>query len=474
MQFDSDTWESLPIPTRSMLYALKPITSPRPESLTSYVNRLVYEHGMNMAIFLASVWAPAVDKKYLNRITANGGTRYLAHSVAMNGVGQSTREAIQVLSRLTHVVGLEQLTFYPWRHVLSVRNLLRTKRAWCPMCYDAWRATGQITHEPLLWSVQVVTICPRHRIQLRDTCVCCGRQLYHWERYVQPGFCRCGQWLGSTEVSKTNAMSSPNFYENIQPDIATCVDEMIRFAVNNPNVTGAQSTSDILRRLLVLTDGNCAKLAREIGVPKNTLWGWYWGKSRIPLPTLVQISLRLGKSIAEILTDEIPHVRSDLSVKKNIRLIRPFRKRSNTNHTNQNETARALEEALTRIPPPSLAQVARELGVNRRQLRVWHPELSRALSARYEEARRKACDHRLKHLKEVITDCVADLYATGIYPSARAVERTLGKPGLLRETSVRDIWRQAKETCLRNDNAIGPSADQNGDITRVLVSSFTR
>lgn len=106
---------------------------------------------------------------------------------------------------LTQFSGHRFLTMVSWTNVIAQRMMLRNTQSWCPACYIDWRKTGQLIYNPLIWSLKAVTICPRHRQPLRDTCPHenCQRLLPPITKGSRVGYCSyCNRWLGI--VSKCN------------------------------------------------------------------------------------------------------------------------------------------------------------------------------------------------------------------------------------------------------------------------------
>lgn len=97
-----------------------------------------------------------------------------------------------------------------WSKVFPDRHLLRSLRAWCPYCYQEWRTNAQPIYEPLLWQLQVVNICPSHKLHLIEKCPLCHQTNIPLAWKSQPGYCsKCGIWLGYP------LKSQPNYYKNL-------------------------------------------------------------------------------------------------------------------------------------------------------------------------------------------------------------------------------------------------------------------
>ena len=115
----------------------------------------------------------------------------------LDGFTAATVAAIAVLEEYTLRRDLSSLTMMAFRSVLSSMSLVRTNRAWCPVCYDGQRRRENAVVAPLLWSLDIVVVCPLHRIRLEDHCPRCARQTQGLHMRATAGHCPwCLVWLG--------------------------------------------------------------------------------------------------------------------------------------------------------------------------------------------------------------------------------------------------------------------------------------
>ncbi len=164
------------------------------ESLTGYIVRLAEEHCVSAGVLY---WKEirrlaAKGNIFTFRVTNDAG--YSTHTI--NGLGSPAADFVRALEILTERRDLSRLTLLAWRRVLPGHSLLRRCRASCESCMYAWREANQPIYEPLLWTLQAVTVCPYHHRILRQTCP-------HFERQIGPldsrswrdRCSRCGQAL---------------------------------------------------------------------------------------------------------------------------------------------------------------------------------------------------------------------------------------------------------------------------------------
>ena len=184
------------------LFHLMPIAvgTSQCESLSSYMARLAEEHSVDLGVLIAHEIVPVLQRPYLIRMAAKGGTALYNRGWSINGTGDTAEGFARCLEELTNVRKLRALTMWPWRTVIPSRGLMREHRAWCPLCFDDWRNNEQPIYEPLLWNIMSASICGTHKIPLATRCPhrSCGMSLPILTRSLRVGHCsKCNRWLGS-------------------------------------------------------------------------------------------------------------------------------------------------------------------------------------------------------------------------------------------------------------------------------------
>lgn len=120
------------------------------------------------------------------------------------------------LERLTARSDLRYLTLHSWANGLPQTRLIRKWPAWCATCYQQWQDEHAPCYQPLLWMIQAVTICPRHKRCLEEQCPFCHKRQSAISTRSRPGFCtQCFLWLGSPQETE-NAHELPSEEENWQ------------------------------------------------------------------------------------------------------------------------------------------------------------------------------------------------------------------------------------------------------------------
>jgi len=181
------TWEMWdmkppPLPPRSQLYHLAPLGMGTPfvEGLSSYLLRLAEAHHVVPLQLMHYVGDTVAEKCNISSLT-------LSNSQALNSYTGLAQRWVSALSSLTLRSDLCFLTMLPWSRVFGVIGLMHRHLHWCPDCWHAWREVGTPLYLPLLWSVEVATICLRHQRPLQNHCPHC--------RHKQPAMAGL-LWLG--------------------------------------------------------------------------------------------------------------------------------------------------------------------------------------------------------------------------------------------------------------------------------------
>jgi TniQ len=214
-EYENWPLETVTLPARSRLYPLTPIGlgTAQVECLTSYLMRLAAAHCLAPGTLYQQVIFPLLRAAMLPseplQPSSQASLGAIREAQVWNGMQEGAAQLVQVIEQLTCVSDLHLLTWLPWESVLSSQHLLRRTRAWCPLCFSAWRQAGQTIYEPLWWTPQVMTACPRHECALVEHCPKCRRKLKTLSSHARAGYCSwCQQWLGECVAAPVSASVS--------------------------------------------------------------------------------------------------------------------------------------------------------------------------------------------------------------------------------------------------------------------------
>ena len=436
------------LPQRSILHHLNlaGLNTALIESLTGHLLRLSESHSVYLGVLMERQIAPIIAKQH------GGGNlhKIYNHVCALNGTGLMASELARALSELTAHKQLQHLTMLRWSNVFPSRSLMRSTRAWCPQCYmEQYKERGE-TWELLLWTINVVQICPTHQRLLNTVCPHCNQTNPPLAWRSRSGYCyKCEKWLGN--LSST---LSPDSKSNSEVELewmiwtANAIGELLATAPSlSSNPSQVRVANGLSTCVKLFADGNIAEFARLIQVPRNTVWLWCNGKNLPQLDTLVKLCFRLKISVLDLLTqdefepanDSTRFLPNDLSLPNS---------RAEIKFTNHEQVHSQLLAVLLdhRLPPFSLEETARALGYHRETLFRNFKDLCHAISARYDQY------EQVRHLKSIEECCnevrrvVLQLHEQGIYPSEARVSQHLAKPGHLRYKQVRAALQEMRKS----------------------------
>jgi transcriptional regulator with XRE-family HTH domain len=358
-------------------------------------------------------------------------------------------EWVAILESLTLRDDLHFLTMLPWRDVLPVRGLLRPVRAWCPASLEEWRNAAQVVYEPLLWSLEAVTVCGRHgrRLQTRcpyDDCVQASPPLGRWAR---PGHCsHCGRWLVASAAEGrvcTRSLTSDELEWGTW--VHDAVGEILSAAPGLKAQASRKTLSDGLTKLIREFGGSSLNaLAKRLGLSWRSLRDIRDGVQLPTLVTLLRLCAFFGVAPVDLITtgaavtsraDGLPQV-----VAKSEPVRRGARRRVDLEALTK---ALAYELRSMEKPPVWMAAVARRLGYDHAYLLGRFPGLCRTISARYDAFRASQKATRSWRIHRQVHEATLALHQQGRYPSNRMVKAMLPKRSLMREPAGFAAWHEA-------------------------------
>lgn len=361
--YESWNLEKPIIPSHSCLYHLEPIGigTPYVESLTGYIARLAESHGVVTGMLVLSKVAPLIKKGYVFEQNKDGGLDkiFANQTQSLNGTGTWTVSLIQILESLTLQHNLCFLTMLTWSEVIPQRGMLRPIRAWCSACYNHWHITEQVVYEPLLWSLNSVTLCSHHHQLLSTQCPHCHQTNKTLAWRSRPGYCsKCDGWLGISTLTEHELKWQTWVIKNIQDILAAAP----RLVFPPPKEKVAKTLSAYAN---ALSKGNIAAFARLLGIGYRQGVRLCQGDNIPQLDTLLQICDCLETSLLEFLTEEVITTNFDKLTTQQHSQQQPKKQNRVTGHGKICDSERVqhvLQTALSEFPPRSLTAIAESLG----------------------------------------------------------------------------------------------------------------
>ncbi|MCY9764985.1 TniQ family protein [Paenibacillus alvei] len=391
---------------RSKLYCLEPINKGQfsVESLTGYISRLAESHCVLTGELFADEISPLLNKAYLKDLSLKGGTSFYGGAHTINGMGQHAQQMKLVMEKLTGCKNLEETTVIRFRNILSNRGLLRTTRAWCPYCYQDDKSRNSIIYDRQIWTLQSTIYCPVHLCLLQSRCTSCERDMLVFERRTRPGYCsKCSSWLGNDSTNNSDDLSWRQF-KSVQ----------CSRVISNQSILTMQEMLENLQQTFEL--GQLTTIAKMIGVPKNTIWGWFHQRALPPLEYYLRVYV--------LYTD--------------LKLASSFEPSWKSGDFKVTRGVYSDEEILyvMKLQPSSLRMMAKRIGCDRRVIVKRFPALSKTIVQQQELFKNKKICRRINLIKHELDMLVKAMSKSGDRITRKSIEKRLGKPQLTREMAV--------------------------------------
>jgi hypothetical protein len=377
------------IPPRSRLFHLEPVGvgTPYVESLSGYAARLAAKHSTTLYYLFSTEIASLIDKPG----TISRRVSFASFAKAVNGLGVIAADLVEVLERLTLRCDLRLTTMLPWAGVISVKGLIRRERAWCPACYDECVANGVELYDQLIWAIQSVTACTKHKQPLNLICPLCGRGQRLLSHDLRPGFCaRCQSWLGGRicSVSESRKTGHGNATQK-ELTLAEGVGTLLAAAELPPPKVAALLIANLRRRVDKMFMGRGVRSQLSLPADNQTVRCWLSGVQTPSLPLLLETCSALGITPVDLLRDESdnsvgsPHVATREEATADGRTVpSEVTKVDWRDAESVAPVEQRLRAALEAEPPISLTQVAKEFNCTRGTLRKKFPNLAACVAAK--------------------------------------------------------------------------------------------
>jgi hypothetical protein len=428
-------------PPRSRLYGLVPcgLDTMFQESLTSYLNRLGWRHHVSPRDLVAQEIVPSLSHEYpkLQLAAFSRGP-----GMQINGAGEIAQEWANFLERLTMRSALHVLALDFWIGDLSSRGHLRKVPAWCPTCYTEWAEQALPLYQPMLWMLQVVTICPRHNRGLEDRCQHCQKTQSVIARKTDPGHCtQCSAWLGAMSDG-TDSLSMDREVIHWQEWVIHALDEL-RLAAGT--FSWKQFFASLER--CMKNRGACSRLAELTGFSRDLFYIWLGRKqtrySHTPsLETILEFCYACNVTPLQVISsaDALLHAVWDETLPRYRRPGRFTRRRVNREQCQEHIQAvlDGREEVL------GVRQLARRLGYHSSLLWYYFPKECALIAQRNEEHEKQRRKEHEARVCEEVRQAVLMLHAQNIFPSHRRVRDLLSDPNLIRMPEAAATWHAVR------------------------------
>jgi len=303
-------------------------------------------------------------------------------------------------------------------------------------------------YDPLLWALEVATVCLRHASWLQKYCPYCKRRSTMLAPRGRPGYCsHCGAWLGSMlalENRDSDVIAEDEL--NWQRYVILTVGELLAASPALSSPPARESFAQAIEEYLEYSaDGKVSVLARRLHLSRRTIRDWKRGLQIPQLESLLQCSYLLDASPLDLFTANVS-ISRDTARKASptqIEVKEKVKKRYRV--LNVEAIRKELEAELLMLEGLSspMSAVAKRLNYDHSFLCKHFPELCRAISDRYRAYRRKRREERKQTILDEIRETTFSIHAQELYPSQERVRLRLTKPSSIKEPGALAAWHEA-------------------------------
>src|SRR5437667_1474642 len=436
-----NTSQELNTHPRTRLYSLAPreIGTIWRESLTGYINRLGWTHHVTPRSLVVQEVIPQLSDDLRVSMSAHISVFSYQGALVLNGYSVQAQTWVSILERLTGRTDLPFLTLPWWIGNLSSRKQLRRVPAWCPSCLAEWQENGSPIYQPLLWGLQVVILCPRHRDFLKDRCPQCQKpQAVIAANKSRPGACtHCSSWLGAEAQDQQKL---------VYDDELIAWQEWVIYALEE--LHGASLSTEMLLWESFFTHlADCLKeqeafsrLSRVSGIKREFLHRWVCNDDTYTptLETILKFCYICDVTPLQVMKNQVSRLRQIIESERAVRVPSP---RPRLRRVNLEQCQTFLQAVLNgQEKPQGLRQIEKHLGYTVRQLSYHFPKECALITPLAQEYRRQRKEERLDKVREQVRLAVISVHSQGVYPSQRKL-RPLLPGGLMRMPEAKEAWR---------------------------------
>lgn len=382
---------------RSTLHALTPmgLDTPDVESLTSYVCRLAYSHGMTSQKLVDWV---------LGHFEHSVCDKYGWHQRNLSSMSAESEQWAAWLSELTGVASLDRLTLAPLRHLLGSPGLAPKSDRWCPCCFAEDKQRGEEPYLRLAWDIAPVDACLRHTVQLTSICPHCQRRnVRNRVAIAVPGYCTaCGGFLGEEAT------------EPAVPESLWAARQVGKMLAHRPQV-GSEGVVPLLETVIErMAEGKIATFASRYGFSKSGVWYWLRKGGLPSIKAWLTMALHGGIGLDKLFSGEVDDwVMPQEPVQLSIALPESPRAGIQSRELDWGGIRASLRSMLALPMPISINEAGERVGVGRKHLYLRANAEARATADRHRRYRAGTKQQRDDQLRAKIGELLDERLAAG-------------------------------------------------------------
>ncbi|MCK8488277.1 TniQ family protein [Paenibacillus sp. MBLB2552] len=414
--------------TRSRLYPLQPrgLGTAMKEGLVSYITRLSEAHCTDVGSLVSYECSPNFENPRIYSYQSNKvNSSFYKDAYTINCFGAICTDMEYALTKLTQRSDISEMNLNKWVFTPRNKAIVKKQKHWCIQCYSEWEKEGKALYDPLLWSIELIKICPVHKTLLQTSCSGCNMQIPIINQRSLLSHCiYCFKSLVSVnEVRLVESEDELLFQVWLCDSIGKLLMYSKEFVDTSSICNALQSFREnycdnndrVLSRLFLLENKRrqINAYCRGAANPHFNLLLWFCYVLGIEL-----ISVCTGGEFTQI-------------ERKPSELLQDSKKyfmlESKWSKIDKEIVREKLMDFLSNDHPRSFNSISRELDIQESYLRKMFPKESKLLTAKYTEYRTNKKNEKMRLQKEKIEIVLNDYYqANGSVPTISMLKKLLG------------------------------------------------
>lgn len=287
-------------------------------------------------------------------------------------------------------------------------------------------ALGQPVYDPLLWSLKVVSVCPRHGQPLQPLCLrreCRTAPLETEGAIVR---CRCCRAILIVPLNERRG-ASPLASLDWRLWVARQMGDLLAAASAGHLAPRPEVIADRVRDWTAMA-GTLSAFAHSTHLTAGAIRDWREGRTRPSLENLLRLCAHLGTTPLEVLAATATPPLATPPPGSTRAILPPPRATHAVRSLPASQLQAQLRAAAVEEPPPSMRAVARRLGYPQQQLQTRFPDLCHAVATRFLTHLRAVQAQRKSEIVAETRQATRRLHAQGLYPSATRVTALMLHP----------------------------------------------
>lgn len=410
------------------------------ESLSSYVHRLAFEHGIYVGELLRYAYSNAIDE------IGGPDERPEVPNYIKTGVlvrpSTTSKMYVDLFKVLTRHDAQQGILWFLDGVISDTTGEIVKGFKWCPECFYEMEQIGDEPYFKLIWHLSCVTSCHLHRTPLLEKCPHCGCDQVSYIKKQPIGYCqRCSQKL-SKRKHRLKASEISHSWNLTGSDLV----QLFQDLANNPHEA---ITLDGMRTSLDLMFDYYWSQQREEELyqimGRDKLLAVIFGQRNISLKMARRFAYKMGLSLFDLLSGSAHQTSAVLNSEWVCELPPAFMLANKKEKHNHRAILRKINKVLVHSKePPSLKSLAEAVNISVGYLDYRHPVLAKSVVKEHQEYIERKQQKKIHYAQSVALKYYNDEKYSKVNKSRKQAYRVLreetGLPKFMLKKAIQDAY----------------------------------